>query len=227
MKFAILFTIVVFATSSSAQEVKETWPGIAEDNTCGMEISQNVDFVNHTCTVTGSNIKHVYAGSGAFITGPNTFTGYDGISGLVHVVVFFSQTCQSGKCDSSTCYNASVSCLDEGGVEGTFFLDNVMDQHAKNGNYNLQISGVSTGSTLNIHLKNENSEGVGVQNITATDGEIFNATEDAWGNLYSDNGQFSVQVDNEDFGQLFQISVVRKSEKSLPSMWKSSVEMLK
>ena len=102
---------------------------------------------------------------------------------------------------------------------------------AKNGNVNLQISGVSTGSTLKIqlkssNLKDENNEGFACQNITADYGEV-NAIEDAWGNMYSDDGKFSVKVGNEDFGDLFQISIVQQpGEEDALNLWKSSVELI-
>jgi len=238
MKFAILFNIVVFATSSSADILDfaepnviadREWEGQNKDNTCGMQISGD-SMVNSTCTLTGSNITYAFAGNGAFITGPDTVTGYDDISGHVDMVVFFSQNCQSGKCDNSTCWDAAVHCVDNGqAVDGTFFMETV--RGAKNGNVNLQISGVSTGSTLKIqlkssNLKDENNEGFACQNITADYGEV-NAIEDAWGNMYSDDGKFSVKVGNEDFGDLFQISIVQQpGEEDALNLWKSSVELI-
>ena len=223
-----------------------------------MQISGD-SMVNSTCTLTGSNITYAFAGNGAFITGPDTVTGYDDISGHVDMVVFFSQNCQSGKCDNSTCWDAAVHCVDNGqAVDGTFFMETVRGKHnekynklpyrlyvyipsiqhlssffpgAKNGNVNLQISGVSTGSTLKIqlkssNLKDENNEGFACQNITADYGEV-NAIEDAWGNMYSDDGKFSVKVGNEDFGDLFQISIVQQpGEEDALNLWKSSVELI-
>jgi len=235
MKFAILFNIVVFATSSSADILDfaepnviadREWEGQNKDNTCGMQISGD-SMVNSTCTLTGSNITYAFAGNGAFITGPDTVTGYDDISGHVDMVVFFSQNCQSGECDNSTCWDASVDCVDNGqAVDGTFFMETVNEHRGKKGNFNLQIFGVSTGSLLNIHLKNHNNEGFAVNNITAPFGEITNASEDAWGNMKSNDGQFSVQVGNEDFGDLFQISIAQHYTRDTLDLWKSSVELI-
>merc|ERR1711981_1090186 len=78
--------------------------------------------INSTCTVSGSSLGSVFAGNGAFITGANTFTGFDGISGNADVVVFFEQDCSSGECDNSTCWDAAVSCTANGQkTDGVFF----------------------------------------------------------------------------------------------------------
>merc|ERR1711943_31087 len=71
------------------------WNGQSDDSTCGMQLSGD-SMVNSTCTVSGSSIKSMYAGNGAFITGSNTMTGFDGMSGNADVVVFFDQDCSSG-----------------------------------------------------------------------------------------------------------------------------------
>merc|ERR1712063_47944 len=110
--------------------------------TCGMQISGD-SMVNSTCTVSGSSIKAVYAGNGAFITGANTFTGFDGISGNADLVVFFNQNeNDDGSLDNSTCWDAAVSCVDNGAATaGVFFMETV--NAAAAGVINLQIAGVS------------------------------------------------------------------------------------
>merc|ERR1719285_721446 len=119
--------------------VSANWNGVSEDNSCGMQISGDT-MVNSTCTISGQNIAHVFAGNGALITGPNTFTGYDGMSGNT-----------DGDCDNSTCWDAAVSCVDNGAeTAGVFFMETVNDHRgAKGGNVNLQISGVSSGDCDN------------------------------------------------------------------------------
>ena len=207
----------LFATLAAL--VSAEWNGVSSDNTCGMQISGD-SMVNATCTVSGSNIAYMFAGNGAFITGANTVTGFDGISGDADVVVFFEQDCSSGECDNSTCWDASVSCTDNGSASaGVFFMETVNDHRgAKGGNVNLQIAGVSAGDTLSIDLA-----GFACQNITAPFGTVT-AQADAWGNQYSDDGTFSVQVGDGPFGDLFQISITQQpGQTSALNLWESSV----
>jgi len=197
------------------------WNGVSEDNSCGMQIAGD-SMVNSTCTVTGSSLGPVFAGNGAFITGANTFTGFDGISGNADVVVFFNQDCSSGECDNSTCWDAAVSCVDNGAAsQGVYFMETVNDHRgAKGGNVNLQIAGVSAGDTLAIDLA-----GFACQNITAPFGTV-DATADAWGGQYSDNGIFSVQVGAGPFGDLFQISITQQpGQTESLNLWASSVSV--
>ena len=199
--------------------VSAEWNGVSEDNSCGMQLSGD-SMVNSTCTITGANIKSIFAGNGAFITGPNTFTGYDGMSGDVDMVVFFDQDCSSGECDNSTCWDASVSCTANGGAtDGIFFMETVNDHRgAKGGNVNLQIAGVTAGDVLSLDLA-----GFACQNISAPFGTV-SATADAWGNQYSDDGTFSVTVNDEPFGDLFQISITQQpGQTSSLNLWASSV----
>merc|ERR1739848_462655 len=58
------------------------WNGQSDDSTCGMQLS-GASMVNSTFTVSGSSIKSMYAGNGAFITGDNTMTGFEGMSGML------------------------------------------------------------------------------------------------------------------------------------------------
>ena len=207
----------LFATLAAL--VSAEWNGVSSDNTCGMQISGD-SMVNATCTVSGSNIAYMFAGNGAFITGANTVTGFDGISGDADVVVFFEQDCSSGECDNSTCWDASVSCADNGAASaGVFFMETVNDHRgAKGGNVNLQIAGVSAGDPLSIDLA-----GFACQNISAPFGTV-SADEDAWGNMYADTGVFSVQVGDGPFGDLFQISITQQpGQTSALNLWESSV----
>merc|ERR1711897_68612 len=93
----------------------------------------------------------IFAGNGAFVNGANTFTGYDGTSSDVNVVVFFNQAEDAdGNLDNSTCWDAAVSCADSG---APYFMENVNDhRNAKNGNYNIQIANVNNGDVLSIQL---------------------------------------------------------------------------
>merc|ERR1712123_101244 len=186
----VLSAIIAAAVASDA-----SWDGVSADNTCGMVISGD-NFVNKTCTVTGSSMEYIFAGNGAFINGDNTFTGYDGTSSDVNVVVFFSQSADAdGNLDNSTCWDASGA-----DYSGPFFMENVNDhRNAKNGNYNIQIANVNNGDVLTWSS----------QNITADFGTV-SAEEDQWGNQYSDDGSFTVTVGDAVFGQLFQISVVQQ-----------------
>merc|ERR1739847_13600 len=208
----------LFATLAAL--VSAEWNGVDSDNTCGMQVSGS-SMVNATCTIdTGNVASYVFAGNGAFITGANTITGFDGISGDADVVIFYEQDCSSGTCDNSTCWGGSVSCVDNGAASaGVFFMETVNDHRgAKGGNVNLQIAGVSSGDTLAIDLN-----GFACQNITAPFG-VVSATADAWGNQYSDDGTFSVQVGDGPFGDLFQISITQQpGQTSSLNLWASSV----
>ena len=207
----------LFATLAAL--VSAEWNGVSPDNTCGMQISGE-SMVNSTCTISGSSIKYQFAGNGAFITGVNTFTGFDGVSGDVDMVVFFDQDCSSGECDNSTCWDASVSCTNNGAASaGVFFMETVNDHRgAKGGNVNLQIAGVIQGDVLSINLN-----GFACQNISAPFGTVT-ATKDSWDNMYSDDGVFSVAVGDEVFGDLFQISITQQpGQTSALNLWESSV----
>lgn len=210
----------LFATLA-AFAVADEWNGVSPDNTCGMTVS-GASLVNSTCTIdTGNAASYVFAGNGAFITGANTVTGFDGISGDAEFVVFYNQAQNDdGSMDNSTCWGASVSCVDNGAASaGVFFMETVNDHRgAKGGNVNLQIAGVSAGDTLSIDL-----DGFACQNISAPFG-VVSATEDSWGNQYSDDGTFSVQVGDGPFGDLFQISITQQpGQTSSLNLWASSV----
>merc|ERR1712044_4908 len=221
-KMKVLSAIVAAATASVTTE----WPGVSVDNTCGSLWEAEDSIVNKTCTISAPNAQYQFAGNGAFVTGANTFTGYDGTSSSVNVVVFYNQAEDAdGNLDNSTCWDINVSCVDNGAaVEGLFFMENVNDhRNAKNGNYNIQIAGVQNGQTLSIQLNDNDGNGYGVQNIPADFG-VVSATDDAWGNQYSDDGSFTIEVGDQPFGQLFQITVVQQpGNTGVLSMWSSSV----
>merc|ERR1712113_1211718 len=67
-----------FALAALASAAVE-WDGQSPNGGCGSQISGD-SLVNSTCTVTGNNIKTMYAGNGAFIVDSNQLTGFDGIS---------------------------------------------------------------------------------------------------------------------------------------------------
>jgi len=219
---------VLSAIIAAAAASDDSWDGVAADNTCGMVLSGD-SFVNKTCTVSGSSIEHIFAGNGAFVNGVDSFTGFDGTSSDVNVVVFFSQAEDAdGNLDNSTCWDASVDCVDLGAADTSapLFMENVNDhRNAKAGNYNIQIANVNAGDVLSIQLNDNAGNGFAVQNISAPFG-VVGATEDNWGNQYSDDGSFTVTVAADAvFGQLFQISVVQQpGQTSVMSMWQSSVQ---
>merc|ERR1712088_1185360 len=160
-----------------------------------MQISGD-SMVNATCTVSGSSIGSVFAGNGAFITGANTFTGFDGISGNADVVVFFEQDCSSGTCDNSTCWDATINCVYNGvASSGVMFMETVNAANA--GMVNLQIAGVSAGDSVAITLNDDAGNLVGLTNITSPGGVV--SSDEA-------NGSFSVTA-GENFGDLLQVSV--------------------
>merc|ERR1712025_861367 len=168
---------VLSAIIAAAAATDASWDGVSVENSCGMTISGE-NFVNKTCTISGSSIQYMFAGNGAFVNGADSFTGFDGTSSDVNVVVFFSQAEDADvNLDNSTCWDASVSCADSGAdYSGPLFMENVDDhRNAKGGNYNIQIANVNNGN------------GWAAQNITADFGEV-SAESDEWGNSYSDDG---------------------------------------
>merc|ERR1711885_103466 len=209
---------VLSAIIAAAAATDASWDGASVENSCGMTISGE-NFVNKTCTISGSSIQYMFAGNGAFVNGADSFTGFDGTSSDVNVVVFFSQAEDAdGNLDNSTCWDASVSCADSGAdYSGPLFMENVNDhRNAQNGN-------VNNGDVLTIQLNDNDGNGWAAQNITADFGEV-SAESDEWGNSYSDDGSFTVTVGDAVFGQLFQISVVQQpGNTGVLSMWSSSV----
>merc|ERR1739838_917541 len=204
----VLSAIIAAAASDSS------WDGVAADNTCGMVIEGD-NFVNKTCTISGSSIEHIFAGNGAFVNGVNSFTGFDGTPSDVNVVVFFSQAEDGdGSLDNSTCWDASVDCVDSGAdTSRPLFMENVNDHR-----------NVNNGDVLTIQLNDNAGNPFAVQNISADFG-VVGATGDNWGNQYSDDGSFTVTVGDAVFGQLFQISVVQQpGNTGVMSMWQSTVQ---
>jgi len=178
--------------------VAAEWNGQSESDTCGMQLSGG-SMVNSTCTVSGSNIKSMYAGNGAFIDSNGALTGFDGISGDADVVVFFDQTCDAdGNCDNSTCWDASISCTNNGEATAGYMFMETVNSAGQVGLLNLQIANVDNGDTVTISLVDADGNGVGLANITASGG-IASATESA-------TGSFSVTA-GDNFGDLLQVSV--------------------
>jgi hypothetical protein len=176
--------------------VAAEWNGQSADSTCGMQLS-GASMVNSTCTVSGTSIKAIYAGNGAFISGQNTLTGFDGVSGDADVVVFFDQDCSTGECDNSTCWDADLSCVDNGAAaSGVMFMETV--NAAQAGIINLQIANVNRGETVTITLNDDAGNSVALTNITSAGG-VASQEEAA-------SGSFSVTA-GENFGDLLQVSV--------------------
>merc|ERR1712044_135793 len=86
-KMKVLSAIVAAASASVTTE----WPGVSVDNSCGSLWESEESIVNKTCTISAPNAQYQFAGNGAFVTGADTFTGFDGVSGDVNVVVFYGQ----------------------------------------------------------------------------------------------------------------------------------------
>merc|ERR1712003_122854 len=155
-----------------------------------MQFTTKTSMVNSTCTLSGSNIEHVFAGNGAFVVGKSAgdyiFTGYEKLSTNADVVVFFKQQ-----------YAADGQSM-----------DNVND-HRTNGDttYRLLIAGVSQGDVLAIQLQAADGTGFRVQNISAPFGQFL--TND--GDGVSNDGAITVQVDERPFGQLFDFQVTRQA----------------
>ena len=175
------------------------WNGQSEDAPCGMQVVSGDSLVNTTCTITGSNIKAIYAGNGAFIAGDGELTGFDGISGNADAIVLFEQTCVDGDCDNSTCWDASISCTDNGEAsDKVMFMETVNSAGQNGGVINLQIANVNAGDAVSITLNDGSGNGVELANITSAGGVV--STES------SNSGTFSV-VAGESFGDLLQVSV--------------------
>merc|ERR1712042_188088 len=171
------------------------WNGQSEDDPCGMQLSR-ASMVNSTCTVSGSNIKSMYAGNGAFIDSNGDLTGFDGISGDADVVVFFDQTCDAdGNCDNSTCWDASISCTNNGEATSGYMFMETVNSATSTGNLNLQVANVGKGDTVTVSPVDANGNGVGLTNIRAS-GATASATESA-------TGSFSVTA-GDNFGALLQ-----------------------
>ena len=176
--------------------------------TCGMQLSGD-SMVNSTCTIVGDNIKAIYAGNGAFITGEQTMTGFEGISGDADLIVFFKQLCDAWGCDNSTCWDASLDCVDNGVAStGVYFMETVSAANA--GMINLQIAGVNPGETIAITLNDDFGVPVGLTNITSHGGKV--STEES-------SGSFSVTA-GKNFGQLLQVTV---NTEAVVNLWKSEV----
>ena len=174
------------------------WNGQSEDAPCGMQLS-GASLVNSTCTISGSSIKAIYAGNGAFIAGDGELTGFDGISGNADAIVLFEQTCVDGDCDNSTCWDASISCTDNGEAsDKVMFMETVNSAGQNGGVINLQIANVNAGDAVSITLNDGSGNGVELANITSAGGVV--STES------SNSGTFSV-VAGESFGDLLQVSV--------------------
>jgi len=229
-----LFALIA-ALARAEEEADDQWDGVNAQNLCGKHISlENDTLVNRTCTWTGTNVVHAFAGNGAFISGENSITGFDETSGNADIIFFFSQeevNDDEGNfayMDNSTCWDVSVSCsdnLDNKATDGVFFMETVNDfRGPKGASYNLQIAGVKQGDTLSFELKGSNGANWAVQNISAPFGTVSEDNEDNWGNFYDDHGIFSILVKDEPFGNLFQLSVTQQAGNTETlNLWKSTV----
>ena len=178
--------------------VAAQWNGQSEDAPCGMQLS-GASLVNSTCTISGSSIKTIYAGNGAFIAGVNQLTGFDGISGDVDAIVLFDQACDENGCDNSTCWDASIACTDNGAASSdVMFMETVNNAGQNGGVINLQIANVEAGASVSIALNDGNGNGVQLANITSAGGVVSTDS--------SNDGTFAVTA-GENFGDLLQVSV--------------------
>jgi hypothetical protein len=200
---AIEFERVAFIAAATAE-----WNGQSKDMPCGgLYSAPEASMVNSTCTVSGDDILRVQVGNGAFIIGKNPyrFTGIDGVSGRAEAVIYFDQDqLPDGSMDNSTCWDAAISCVDNGAATaGALFMDTVSNTSPGAG-FNLQIAGVEDGNTVSFNM------GTAVNNITCAFGSITSTDgTDVWGNTHSSDGVFSIALNpGEVFGQLLQVSVV-------------------
>ena len=179
--------------------VAAQWNGQSEDAPCGMQVVSGDSLVNSTCTISGSNIKAIYAGNGAFIKGLNQLTGFDGISGDLDAIVLFDQSCDETGCDNSTCWDASYSCVDNGAAASeVMFMETVNSVGQNGGVINLQIANVGASDTVTITLNDGSGNPVKLANITSAGGAV---SADS-----ANDGTFAVTA-NENFGDLLQVSV--------------------
>lgn len=179
--------------------VAAQWNGQSEDAPCGMQVVSGDSLVNTTCTISGSNIKAIYAGNGAFIDQNGALTGFDGISGDLDAIVLFDQTCDENGCDNSTCWDATFSCTDNGVASPeVMFMETVNNAGQNGGVINLQIANVEAGAVVSIALNDGSGNGVVLANITSAGGDVSGET--------SNDGTFAV-VAGENFGELLQVSV--------------------
>ena len=200
----------LFALSSF---VAAKWNGVSNENTCGMHLL-GPSMINSTCSISGSNIRYVYAGNAAFIKDSNTFVGFDGLSGTADVIVFFDQTCDDDFCDNSTCWNAELNCIDHDKPQtGVFFMDTANDHRAKvGGEINLQISGIKQGDSISFNLVDHANNPWNAANISAEFGVVSGS-----------GSSFVIQVANEPFGDFFQVSVADDNNPAHLDLWQSTV----
>jgi hypothetical protein len=104
------------------------WPGQGEGagETCGSSGSVAGSAVNATCTIDFGGFEPAFVSvAGAFKTGDNQYTGFDGISDSENqnFLVFWKQSADAdGNMDNSTCGTAagvSITCVDNGSADGT------------------------------------------------------------------------------------------------------------
>lgn len=103
------------------------WPGQNNDagGTCGSSGTVSANAVNATCTLSFGGFTPVFVSvAGAFPTGGNTYTGFEGISNDAEqsFLVFWSQSEVDGEMDNSTCGTAddvTISCSDNGAADAT------------------------------------------------------------------------------------------------------------
>jgi hypothetical protein len=103
------------------------WPGQSEGagTTCGSSGSVSANAVNATCTISFGGYTPVFVSvAGAFPTGGNTYTGFEGASNDAeqNFLVFWEEFEVDGAMDNSTCGTAddvTISCTDNGAADGT------------------------------------------------------------------------------------------------------------
>jgi hypothetical protein len=104
------------------------WPGqdINAGETCGSSGSVEANAVNATCTISFGGFNPVFVSvAGAFKTGDNQYTGFDGISDSEkqNFLVFWEQSFDANSVlDNSTCGTAadvSITCVDNGAADAT------------------------------------------------------------------------------------------------------------
>lgn len=212
--FATFFALAASSNSTGLP----SWPGVAsldadEPNPCGTKKVFLESAVNKTCTFSFNGFKpwRVYVGGDYAVPDedPTVYkiTNFEGRGAdAVDVTVFWEQRDGAdGLPDNSTCGtydDIDMDCDDNGvALEGFFLQETANDfRMSKTSNYNFQVAGTQEGDQITITLRDWLGHGWGAQNLTTSHGTILadevNVVQDDWGNLYTDTGIVTVQVDS-------------------------------
>lgn len=176
-------TIIAYAVAKNTTRTQ--WNGYAplDDFTrfCGEIIDTNETMVDRDCTFTGSNIHRIYAGNGAIVSGPNTFTGMNGTSGDFSVVIEYWQNeaivDEFDMMDNNTCWDFQYECVDRSEpFQDLAFLWTVNREYAMGGYLPIQVVGYKNMTQLTFEFVDSDNFEVPVWNATSHQGTITQAT---------------------------------------------------